>query len=58
VIPKVYAALLLRERLAAVERDQERLELERTETETVISQEKRSKTTLRHMHNLHYHFSY
>ena len=36
-----------RERLAAVERDQERLERERTETETVISQEKSSKTSLR-----------
>ncbi len=45
-----------RERLAAVERDQERLERERTETETVITEEKRSRTTIRQA--LHTHASY
>ena len=33
-------SVLVRERLGAVERDQERLERERTETETVITEEK------------------
>jgi hypothetical protein len=51
-----YAAPLRRERLAAVERDQERLERERTETETVITEEKRSRTSIRQA--LHTHVSY
>ena len=36
----------LRERLAAVERDQERLERERTEKETIITEEKLNSTTI------------